>query len=203
MFKALQLPLILKHKRTGLTDQDLVQLCAREDAAAQRILFERYASTMLGVCFRYVKSKDEAQDVLQDGFIKVFNNLAKFRGESSLQTWITRIMINTALNYIKSNEKFRWDSDVDELEDNGHFTTEQFHLIDTNVLMECIQQLPAGYRVVLNMYAIEGYSHKEIATELDITESTSRSQFARAKALLEKRLTVLGFDTKKYGAGKF
>lgn len=193
-----KLPLILKHKKSGLTDHELVQRCINNDAVAQKLLFEQYAPLLLGVSFRYANSESEAHEILQIGFIKIFNNLSKFRFESSLASWLTRVMINTALNYLKANEKVKWEANIETIYENNDFVVEQLHQIDLKVLMDCIQQLPTGYRIVLNMFAIEGYSHKEIATELNITESTSRSQFARAKVLLEKKLLTLGFDIKKY-----
>jgi RNA polymerase sigma-70 factor (ECF subfamily) len=107
-------------------------------------------------------------------------------------------MINTAINFLKANEKVKWEANIETIYENNDFVVEQLHQIDLKILMDCIQQLPTGYRIVLNMFAIEGYSHKEIAEELKITESTSRSQFARAKVLLEKKLLTLGFDIKKY-----
>lgn len=193
-----KLPLILKHKKSGITDHELIQRCINNDAAAQKLLFGQYAPALFGVCFRYAKNEMEADEILQLGFIKIFNTLSKFRFESSLNTWLTRIMINVALNYLKANEKVKWESDIETIYENQQFSVEQMHQIDLKILMECIQNLPTGYRIVLNMYAIEGYSHKEIAEELKINESTSRSQFLRAKALLEKRLSTLGFDIKKY-----
>jgi len=193
-----KLPLILKHKKSVLTDQELVQLCINNDAAAQKILFELYAPMLLGVSFRYANSEAETQEILQIGFIKIFSNLSKFRFESSLSTWLTRIMINTALNFLRANQKVKWEANIETINENNDYVVEQLHRIDLKVLMDCIQQLPTGYRIVLNMFAIEGFSHKEIAEELNITESTSRSQFARAKVLLEKKLIMLGFDIKKY-----
>ena len=102
------------------------------------------------------------------------------------------------MNFLKANEKVKWESDIETIYENKDFSVEQMHQIDLKILMECIQKLPAGYRIVINMYAIEGYSHKEIAEVMNINESTSRSQFSRAKVLLEKRLLTLGFDVKKY-----
>jgi RNA polymerase sigma-70 factor (ECF subfamily) len=193
-----KLPLILKHKKSVITDQELVQLCINNDAAAQKVLFELYAPMLLGVCFRYANSEAETQEILQIGFIKIFSNLSKFRFESSLSTWLTRIMINTALNFLRANQKVKWEANIETINENNDYVVEQLHIIDLKLLMDCIQQLPTGYRIVLNMFAIEGFSHKEIAEELNITESTSRSQFARAKVLLEKKLITLGFDIKKY-----
>ena len=192
------MPLILKHKKSGVTDHELVQRCINNDAIAQKMLFEQYAPMLLGVCFRYAKNESDANEILQLGFVKIFNSLSKFRFESSLLTWFTRIIINVSLNFLKANEKVKWESDIETIYENKDFSVEQMHQIDLKILMECIQKLPAGYRIVLNMYAIEGYSHKEIAEEMNINESTSRSQFSRAKVLLEKRLLTLGFDVKKY-----
>lgn len=188
----------MKHKKSGITDHELVQCCIKNDAAAQKMFFEQFAPRLLGVCFRYAKSEAEAQEILQIGFIKIFDKLSKFRFESELVTWLTRVMINTALNYLKANEKVKWEANIETIYENNDFVVEQLHRIDLKVLMECIQQLPTGYRIVLNMFAIEGFSHKEIAEELNINESTSRSQFARAKVLLEKKLLTLGFDIKMY-----
>jgi RNA polymerase sigma factor (sigma-70 family) len=191
----------LKYKKSGITDQELVQRCMKNDVGAQKLLFEQYSPMLLGVSYRYANTEDDAHEILQLGFVKIFNNLSKFKFQSSLSTWLTRVVINTALNYLKANEKVKWESDIDTLTENHDFVVEQLHQMDLKLLMNCIQELPTGYRIVLNMFAIEGFSHKEIAAELNITESTSRSQFVRAKALLEKKLISLGFDTNKY-AGK-
>lgn len=190
--------LVLKYKKSGITEQELVHRCIKNDVAAQRMLFEQYSSALLGICFRYAKNEDNAHEILQLSFIKIFDCLSKFRFESSLSTWLTKITINVALNFIKKNEKVKWESDIESIYENKSFSVEQLHHIDLNTLMNCIQELPAGYRLVLNMFAIEGYSHKEIAFELNIKESTSRSQFTRAKLLLEKKLIKLGFEMLKY-----
>lgn len=177
-----------------MTEHELVQKCIKDEAAAQKILFEQYAPMLLGVSYRYVKNETEAHEVLQLGFIKIFDKLHKFNFESALATWLTRIIINTALNYIKASEKIKLESDISIISEQSQFSVEQIHQIDLRKLMDCIQELPTGYRVVLNMYAIEGYSHKEIAEELKISESTSRSQFTRAKAMLEKKLIDMGYN---------
>jgi RNA polymerase sigma-70 factor (ECF subfamily) len=192
------LALILKYKKSGITEHELIQQCINNDATAQKKLFELYAPTLMGVCFRYAKNESDANEILQLGFIKIFNHLNKFKFESSLSTWLTRIMINTALNFIKANEKVKWEAELSSIAQDENCSVEQLHHIDLKTLMDCIQELPTGFRIVLNMYAIEGYSHKEIAQELNIAESTSRSQFARAKALLEKKLILLGFNLKQY-----
>lgn len=178
-----------------LQEEELIDGCIAGKRSAQNRLFDKYSPKMLGVCYRYAQTEHDAEDIMQDGFVKVFKNLKKFRRESSLETWIKRIMINTALNFLKATQKLRMEADISVAENSTDFSTNQWNSIDTNILIQCIHSLPSGYRIVLNMFAIEGYSHKEIAQQLNITESTSRSQFARAKGLLKKKIeTINNFD---------
>jgi RNA polymerase sigma factor (sigma-70 family) len=192
---------LVYHKRQLLKDDsELIKACLAEDRTAQNLLYNRFAPKMLGVCYRYAQTIAEAEDVMQDGFIKVFNKLSNFRSESSLETWITRIMVNTALNHIRSSKKFKLEGDLDQVDLQQAEVSFQFHNMDANVVMKYIHELPTGYRVVLNMFAIEGYSHAEIAAEMGIKESSSRSQYLRAKALLEKRLNgLIELPQSKYG----
>ncbi len=190
--------MVIKYRKSGITEQELVHRCVQEDALAQKVLFERYGPALQGICFRYAKNQTDAEEIFQLGFIKIFDKLVNFRFESGLKTWMTRIMINTALNYLKTNEKIKWESDIESEFDNADLSAEQLHGMDLKFLMECIQKLSVGYRLVFNMYAIEGYSHKEIAEELNITEGTSRSQYARAKNVLEKKLLAIGFEKNNY-----
>jgi RNA polymerase sigma factor (sigma-70 family) len=185
-------------KELLLEDDRLIEGCIAEERFAQNQLYSRFAPVMLGVCFRYAQSVQEAEDIMQDGFVKIFNNLKSFRRESSLKTWMCRIMANTAINYLKANKKFTFETDVEKATDTMKVSTLQFHKIDADILMKQIQDLPTGYRLVLNMFAIEGYSHKEIAEQLEITESTSRSQFTRAKQLLEKKIEKLNIGDPFY-----
>lgn len=165
-----------------LTEQDLISKCCRGDRASQRQLYQNYAEKMLVVALRYTKSIEAAEDVLQDAFIKVFTKIDTFQGEAKLETWITRIVINTALNAIR---KSVWISEMDELKteisDPNEVVLADFHWRD---LVGFIQSLPTGCQAVFNLYAIEGYTHQEIARALDVSESTSKSQYARAKSLL-------------------
>ena len=181
-------------------DKELIRACLAEDRSAQSMLYNRFAPKMLGVCYRYAQTIAEAEDVLQEGFIKVFNKLSNFRFESSLETWVTRIMVNTALNHLRSTKKFKLEGDLEQVDFQQAEVSVQFHNMDVNVVMKHIHELPTGYRVVLNMFAIEGYSHAEIAAEMGIKESSSRSQYLRAKALLEKRLNgLIEIPQSKYG----
>lgn len=181
-----------------LQEEELIEGCIAGKRSAQNRLFDKYAPKMLGVCYRYAQTEHDAEDIMQDGFVKVFKNIEKFRRESSLETWIKRVMINTALNFLKSTQKLRMQADISAVENDSDFSMNQWSSIDASLIMECIHKLPAGYRVVLNMFAIEGYSHKEIAQQLNITESTSRSQFARAKALLKKKIDAINNFDQQY-----
>lgn len=142
---------------------------------------------MLGICYRYVQSLEEAEDILQDGFVKVFTHLKKFKGEGSLEGWIRKVMVNTSLNYIKANHRFTESIKEDEVEDHPEWSADSD--AETKEIMEEIRLLPTGFRTVFNLYAIEGYSHKEIGQMLNISEGTSRSQYSRARNVLMKKLT--------------
>ncbi|MCU0423967.1 MAG: sigma-70 family RNA polymerase sigma factor [Bacteroidia bacterium] len=187
----------LKLKHNILDDEtELVKRCIHEDRVAQHALFKAYSSAMMGVCMRYAGNKEEAEDILQEGFIAVFNHLKTFKFQSSLKTWITRIMINTALNYLRKYKKMKFENAEYNEVAEPDVQVFQLQLYDQSVVMKCIQELPEGYRIVINMFAIEGYSHKEIADTLNIQESTSRSQFAKAKVSLIKKLKTYGINVK-------
>ena len=148
---------------------------------------------MLGVCLRYAKNKQQAEDVLQDAFIKVFTKLELFKG-GSLEGWIRRIVVNTSLDDLRKNKKRMNDSPIDGIEykiDDKNYILEKIHAED---LLLLINNMPDGYRTVFNMFAIEGYAHKEIADELGISENTSKSQYARAKTHLQQKMKDLGIE---------
>ena len=173
-----------------LTDTELIKGCIREDAACQRSLFTRYASSLLGVCNRYARNKEDAEDILQDGFIKIFNKINQFKGEGSFEGWMRRVVVNTALKkytlsrYSKevSVEEVRENTDID-VNDVPSFN----HLTEKDLLV-IINKLPDGYRLVFNLYVIEGYQHDEIAKMLGIQPGTSRSQLVKARNLLQKEI---------------
>ena len=177
-----------------MDDATLVKECVKGNAKAQHMLFERFSRKMLGVCLRYSKKLEEAEDVLQDGFIKVFSNLKDFTNEGSLEGWIRRIMVNTALDAIRKNNKFLKDISIDVVDfqiGNNDYTIEKMNAED---LLSLINSMPEGYKVVFNMYAIEGYKHNDIATTLGISESTSKSQYLRAKAYLRAKLELISHE---------
>jgi RNA polymerase sigma-70 factor (ECF subfamily) len=171
-----------------MTEEQLVKECISGNAIAHKKFYDLFAKKMMGVCLRYSANPDEAQDVLQDGFIKVFSKLPKFVNKGSLEGWVRRIMVNTALDQYRKNKKYQSDVEIDAVS----FKLEQrdfiVETINANDLLQLIQTIPKGYRVVFNLFAIEGYSHKEIAEQLGVTESTSKSQYSRAKKMLRKLL---------------
>ena len=173
-----------------MDDSTLVKECIKGNAKAQRLLFDKFSPKMLGVCLRYTKSQDEAEDALQEGFVKAFSKLNDFSNQGSLEGWIRRIMVNTSLDAIRKNTKFIKDVPLDSVDyqiGNNDFIVEGLNAED---LMKLINSMPEGYKVIFNMFAIEGYSHQEISTTLGISESTSKSQYMRAKGYLRNRLEV-------------
>lgn len=183
------------------TEKDLIEDCIKENRAAQKALYDRYCRKMMVVCQRYAKSTQEAEDVLQDGFIKVFANIKSFRGDARLETWITRIMINTALNAQRQKLYLIPMVDVDgiDIREDEKINLAGFHLND---LITMVQSLPDGCRLVFNLFAIEGYSHKEIGEMLTISEGTSKSQYNRAKSLLRVKISQQENSYEKFGEGK-
>ena len=160
----------------------------KNNAVAQEALYNRFSPKMLGVCYRFAKNREDAEDMLQEGFIKIFTQLHQYRNEGALEGWIRRIIVHTCINILKKNKKFSESVDI-IYANNIHVKEEMIpSIMQAKQVVESIRLLPLGYRTVLNLYAIEGYSHKEIARLLDIEESTSRSQYTRAKAILEELL---------------
>jgi RNA polymerase sigma-70 factor (ECF subfamily) len=173
-----------------VTEFDLVKGCLREDQQCQAEVFRRYAGKMLTVCLRYARHRMEAEDILQDAFIRVYDHIGQFEFKGSLEGWIRRIVVNTALK--KYNQKsFRDEAiGIDEGYDQS-LEPSIYSDLHEEELLNVIAQLPDGYRVVFNLYAIEGYSHHEIAETLGIEESTSRSQLLKARRLLQQRIIDL------------
>lgn len=174
-----------------MEERELIQECLKGNPIAQRKLFEKFAPKLMTVCLRYMKDNQEAEDVLQDGFVKIFQHLPHFENVGSFEGWMRRIIVNTALDQLRRNTKLGYADNVDEiaykLEDNQSIYSD----IAAQDLMKLIDEMPSGYKVVFNMFAIEGYSHKEIAEMLQITESTSKSQYLRARAFLKTKLEQL------------
>lgn len=177
-----------------MDDSSLVKKCIAGDARAQRELFEKFAPKMLGVCLRYMKDIQQAEDVLQDGFVKVFTKLSNYSGNGSLEGWIRRIIVNTALDEIRKNVKFQDSINVDDVDYKLELDSYILEGLIADDLMLLINEMPSGYKVIFNMFAIEGFSHKEIAAQLNISENTSKSQYSRARAYLKTKLEELGIE---------
>jgi RNA polymerase sigma-70 factor (ECF subfamily) len=171
-----------------MTDDELVRRCVKGDPIAQKALYQQFARKMMSICMRYANDRDQAKDMLQDGFVKVFQKIEHYRGEGPLGGWIARTMVNTALDHIRRNKPYDHSVDLTEAEHLHQEDATVLASMSTEELMGLIQALPPGYRTVFNLFAIEGYPHKEIAEMLGISENTSKSQFMKARAYLRKLL---------------
>jgi len=174
-----------------MEEQELIKRCVKKDIRAQRQLYDKYAPLMMSVCMRYVGNRETAEDVLQDGFIKLFAKINTYTGAGSFIGWMRRIFANTALEHLRRNDVFKFSTDINEafyIESKDESAIDK---ISAEELMQCISELPQGFRTVFNMFAIEGYSHSEIAEQLGIQEGTSRSQYARARGILQQKILKL------------
>jgi RNA polymerase sigma-70 factor (ECF subfamily) len=171
-----------------MTEQAIIAGCLHNDAAAQRELFNTYSPKMLSVCYRFAHNREDAEDMLQEGFIKVFTQIHTFQNKGSFEGWIRRIMVHTSINFLKKYKKFTENLDLTSAENLAVQEESIASIMQSKQVVACIRLLPIGYKTVLNLFAIEGYSHREISTLLDIEESTSRSQYTRAKAMLSNIL---------------
>lgn len=172
-----------------MTEKDLIRLCKDEDPKGQKILFQQYIDSMSRLCLRYLHNESDAVEAMSEGFVKVYRSIRGFeyQGEGSLAGWIKKIMINESLMYLRKNKKLLVNTSLDEAD---LYTVSDSYIEEINAeyLYEAIRKLPPGYSTVFNLYEIEGFSHKEIASELGITESSSRGQLARAKNRLRELL---------------
>ncbi|MEZ5041013.1 MAG: RNA polymerase sigma factor [Saprospiraceae bacterium] len=166
----------------------LISRCKDGDRRAQEELYRLYSPMLMGVCLRYASNKEEAEDFLQEGFIKIYANLYQYQPIGSFSSWLKKVVVNVALQKLRRKKTPFADIEIDRLADAVESNEDIFSRFGAKMLIRLIQQLPDGYRTVFNMYVIEGYSHKEIATQLGINEATSKSQLSRAKAALRKML---------------
>ena len=174
-----------------MNEKELIEACKNNDVRAQKLLYETFPRKMMSVCLRYADNREMAEDFLQDGFIKVFSSIRSYSYEGSFEGWMRRIFVNTALEALRKNDLLRNGVELNALEPQQEADYSAVEKISADELMELIAQLPPGFRTVFNMFAIEGYSHREIAETLNINESTSRSQYTRAKRLLQKWIKEL------------
>ena len=178
------------------SEQELIQACIRQERPAQRKLYERFASKLFVTAMRYTKNRTDAEDVLQDSFIKIYQKLENFRFDCPLEAWLRKVVVNTALKHLQKQPNYAQHIDseqvADEIEDS-EFTLSGFEF---EQLMGIVQSLPEGCRTIFNLYAIEGYQHNEIAAMLGVSEGTSKSQFSRARVLLQAKLKAIGIVPK-------
>jgi len=169
-------------------DEDFIVRCLDNDPKAQGELYKWFAPRMFGICLRYTRNKMEAEDVLQEGFIKVFRYLKDYRNDGSLEGWIRRTMVNTAINFYKKKAKYQRDISLEQSEPINHDEESAIDMLSAKELLSFIHELPDGYRMVFNLNIIEGYTHKEIGEMLNISENTSKSQLSRARGVLQSKL---------------
>ncbi len=174
-------------KITESEEHLLIENCRKKDQKAQKEVFDKYSPKMLGICNRYLRDFDQAEDVMVGGFVKVFSRIDQYKGDGSFEGWVRRIMVNEALTFIRKNKNMYLEVDIEVADREPDYSTLS-NSLEANDLLKLVHDLPTGYRTVFNMYAIEGYSHKEIAKALGISENTSKSQLSRARVLLQKQL---------------
>lgn len=170
------------------SDKEFIDKCLKNDPRSQELLYKRYAPKMFGICLRFAKNKMEAEDILQDGFIKIFVNLKTYRNEGSFEGWIRRTIINTAINYYKKKTRSFREIDIDDTEIVHNVGVDVIDKLSTDEMLKLVRELPEGYRLVFNLNVIEGYTHKEIGDMLGISENTSKSQLSRARSALQKKI---------------
>jgi RNA polymerase sigma-70 factor (ECF subfamily) len=165
-------------------ESDIIKGCLRGDRACQKALYEHFVAKMLGVCMRYAKDRAEAEDMVQEGFLKVFQGISKFKFEGSFEGWVRRIMVFNAINYYKHRCR-KFQEDLDRENFDVPFHDDILEKISAKEIIALIQHMPEGYRLVFNLYAIDGFTHKEIAEKLNIAIGTSKSQYSRAKQCMQ------------------
>lgn len=182
-------------KTTYVNEQELIQACRNQERKAQKLLFDRYSAKMLGVCRRYVKSSQDAEDVMIEGMYKVMTKINQYHGSGSFEGWMRRIMVNEALMFLRKHHNFRMTVEISNIEIKSQITIEDE--LAAEDILNLLEKLPTGYRTVFNLYVVEGYKHREIADILDISINTSKSQLILAK----KRLQSLVKENRLPGVG--
>lgn len=169
-----------------ISEKDLVKGCVDNDSRYQKELYRRFCNAMMGVCVRYAPTVQDAEDLLQDSFVKVFKKIHTFQGKGSLGGWVKRIVVNTCLQFFRDNKNLNMYVELNENDCSEEVSFDVLNQMHVNDLKTKIQSLPDGFRIIFNLYAIEGFSHQEISTELKISVGTSKSQLSRARSYLQK-----------------
>ncbi len=171
-----------------LKDENLIKECLKNNRVAQKELYDKYSSKLMGVCIRYTNSKEDAEDMLIEGFTLIFQKLSMFKGDGSFEGWMKRIMINNAISHFRTNSKYRFHKDIEEVYNEIEKQESIIEKMEAQRIMKLVNSMPKGYRMIFNLYAVEGYTHREIADKLDLSEGTSKSQFSKARKWLQNRL---------------
>ncbi|MBE6223712.1 MAG: sigma-70 family RNA polymerase sigma factor [Bacteroidales bacterium] len=179
---------MVRNLSTAKYEADLIAGCMKNDTLAQKRVYEWLSPRMFALCYRYVGEREAAMDVLQDGFITLFEKIGSYKGEGSFEGWARRIFITAALMHLRKKDALKHTEQIDDYSGEMMYDSHVMESMDAQVLLKVIAQMPAGFRTVFNMYAIEGYSHQEIAQELGITEGGARSQLSRAKLWLKEKI---------------
>ena len=182
-----------------MSDQQIIEGCVRHDRRSQQVLYDKYSRYLLGVCLRYSTDKEEAEDILQESLLKIYFNIKEYSGTGSFTGWLRKVAVNTAITHYHKNLKHRYHIDIDEyVSVETGVTSFEEDFFTSDELFKVLNELPAGYRMVFNLYAVEGYKHKEIAEILSIDTNTSKSQYSRAKAVIRDKLEKLRALRKSY-----
>ena len=174
-----------------MTDQEIAQACREGNREVQRQLFDAHARLMMSVCLRYADSRQEAEDILQEGFIKVFERMHQYENRGPLGGWIRTLMVNTALNHIRKHKRWNHSMDIEAANHLDSDETDALSEMSANELMQLVNKMPKGYKTVFNLYAVEGFTHSEIGDQLGISENTSKTQFMKARGWMKKELELL------------
>jgi RNA polymerase sigma factor (sigma-70 family) len=185
----------LKIKKSATLDE-LIRGCRNNNSTAQRELFDRYSSRMLGICRRYVGNLGDAEDLMVNGFMRIFDKIGQYTGKGSFEGWMTRIMINESLTFIRRNKSMSVEVSIEKAEQIPNYSA-VLESWETSQLLKLIDDMPVGYRTVFNLYVLEGFSHREIAALLNISEGASKSQLSRAKVYLRERIFLMEQESKK------
>lgn len=182
---------VVNRKYQFVTEEDLIEACLQKDRRAQKVLYDRYSPVMYGVCKRYVKSPEDAEDVLVEAFYKVLTNLHQYKGSGSFEGWIRRIVVNESLMFLRKRHNFRLTLEISEVDQPT--TTNVINRMAAEDILGLLSKLPTGYRTVFNLYVLEGYKHREIADMLGISINTSKSQLILAKKKMQDMLEDFGY----------
>lgn len=180
-----------------MEEDQLIKNCQDSIRSSQEILYKKYATKLKGICLRYSRTEFEAEDIFQEAFVKVFHNIKKFDFKGSFEGWIKRIVLNTAIDHYKKNYSLLNNLPIDQISEAAEASySEILGYLSMEELLKIVQTLPEGYRLIFNMYAIDGYSHKEISEMLNISSGTSKSQLSKARKMIQKQIEVSQFYTK-------